>query len=316
MDVKPRRLDSPRDIAAVKAEGWPFREFPVKAAARTHGVPVIIKQSILNEIHRHGQERPDVEVCGVLVGEGYRDAQGPFVFVEGCIRGEHAVSHAAQVTFTGETWSHVFDQLDNALPHLRIMGWYHTHPGFGIFLSKMDLYIHENFFSTPEQLAFVYDPQSGEEGIFLWRGSATVREGFLVEADTREEPPRRPAASHGAGPRLAASAGSGIDRGELVEQIDRLRRRQDRLVVAVAVLAIVTLLWPLGLAVVGGRALRPGRDGRTPWFASADSSTRRADRFPGSEKVVGPPSPREILERHFPPSPADNRRTATGDVPD
>ena len=40
----------------------------------------------------------------------------------------------------------------------RIVGWYHTHPGFGIFLSGMDLFIQDHFFNLPWQVAFVYDP--------------------------------------------------------------------------------------------------------------------------------------------------------------
>lgn len=33
----------------------------------------------------------------------------------------------------------------------------------------MDLFIHENFFSSPWQVAYVFDPQSEEEGFFVWR---------------------------------------------------------------------------------------------------------------------------------------------------
>ncbi len=38
------------------------------------------------------------------------------------------------------------------------MGWYHTHPDFGIFLSDRDRFIHEHFFSGPGQVAHVIDP--------------------------------------------------------------------------------------------------------------------------------------------------------------
>ncbi len=31
-------------------------------------------------------------------------------------------------------------------PNIDIVGWYHTHPSFGIFLSHHDLFIHQNFF--------------------------------------------------------------------------------------------------------------------------------------------------------------------------
>ena len=57
---------------------------------------------------------------------------------------------------------------DELYPEERIVGWYHSHPGFGVFLSEHDLFIQENFFSSPGQVAWVYDPHTDEEGCFGW----------------------------------------------------------------------------------------------------------------------------------------------------
>jgi len=48
------------------------------------------------------------------------------------------------------------------------VGWYHSHPGFGVFLSEHDMFIQENFFSSPQQVAWVFDPHTDEEGCFGW----------------------------------------------------------------------------------------------------------------------------------------------------
>ena len=48
----------------------------------------------------------------------------------------------------------------------RIVGWYHTHPDFGIFLSDYDVFIHQHFFSGPGQIALVIDPVRKLEGVF------------------------------------------------------------------------------------------------------------------------------------------------------
>jgi proteasome lid subunit RPN8/RPN11 len=141
----------------------------------------------LDAIHAHGSSRTDVEVCGVLVGRGYRDKIGPWVYVEAAIRGHHAGSQLAQVTFTAETWAYMQGVMDQEYPDQRIIGWYHTHPGFGIFLSPMDLFIHENFFSAPEQVAIVYDPVARKEGLFVWRRGAAVEAPFQVEQDHTAE---------------------------------------------------------------------------------------------------------------------------------
>ena len=59
--------------------------------------------------------------------------------------------------FTQETWTRIHEEKDARYPDHKIVGWYHSHPGFGVFLSDHDLFIHKNFFSQPGQLAWVFD---------------------------------------------------------------------------------------------------------------------------------------------------------------
>jgi proteasome lid subunit RPN8/RPN11 len=122
-----------------------------------------------------------VEVCGVLLGS----AQGLKTVVDACIGGENARQAGSHVTFTQDTWTHIYQVKDSRFPEKRIVGWYHSHPGFGIFLSDQDTFIHRNFFSDPSQIAWVYDPHSDEEGCFAWAGGEIRR---LTEIALRDEP--------------------------------------------------------------------------------------------------------------------------------
>ena len=176
------------DAGRIDLSELPGRSLPTLVHGRKPGFQAVIRRAVLNEIHRHGRERTDVEICGVLVGNVYRDAYGPYLLIDSSIRGDAAEGHAAQVTFKAETWLHIQDVMDAEHPDRRIVGWYHTHPGFGIFLSGMDLFIQDNFFNLPWQIAFVYDPIEGDEGSFVWRNGRAEREPFLVdETMTREE---------------------------------------------------------------------------------------------------------------------------------
>ena len=159
----------------------PARNAPAPAASRERKFQAVFRRLALEEIHNHGRATTDVEICGVLVGNVYRDPSGPWLYVESSIRGDAAEGHAAQVTFKAETWEHIQREMEEKHPDKRIVGWYHTHPGFGIFLSGMDLFIQDNFFNLPWQVAFVYDPIGGDEGSFVWRGGASEREPFLVD---------------------------------------------------------------------------------------------------------------------------------------
>jgi proteasome lid subunit RPN8/RPN11 len=239
MDVKiqerpagDRPADPSRDLGRADTSTWRQRGFP--APHRQDGVQVVFRQGVINDLRQHAHERTDVEICGVLAGNTYRDERGGFVYVEASIRGQHAGSHEAQVTFTAKTWNHIHNELDRNYPDLRILGWYHTHPGFGIFLSDMDLFIHENFFGAPEQLALVYDPLSGEEGLFVWREGKTHREGYTVVEDTTAWQP-------GA---LPAAATAAADR-DLVPRLRRIEQLLKFTLAGVLVSLLFSIIWPL-----------------------------------------------------------------------
>ena len=173
-----------RDAAAIDCSDWPDRPLTGTAAAdRDARFQVVYRQSALDAIHLHGQTRTDVELCGVLIGTGCRDANGPYLLVEHAIAGTAASSRSTNVTFTADTWQQIQTVMDRDFPDKKMIGWYHTHPGFGIFLSGMDVFICDNFFNLPWQVAFVYDPVGGDEGNFVWRSGKPTREPVLLEDD-------------------------------------------------------------------------------------------------------------------------------------
>jgi proteasome lid subunit RPN8/RPN11 len=178
------------DTSTVQAMDLPVRQLPGVKGARLPHYQAVVRRVALDAIHGHGKSITSVEVCGVLVGNVYQDEQGPYLYIAGAIRGDRASGLAAQVTFTAETWSAIQEVMDRDHPDERIVGWYHTHPGFGVFLSGMDLFIQDHFFNLPWQVALVYDPIGGDEGMFFWREGKSDRQPFLIEEeDTRELAP-------------------------------------------------------------------------------------------------------------------------------
>jgi len=59
--------------------------------------------------------------------------------------------------------------------HKALIGWYHTHPDLGIFLSETDLEkTHRILFAEPFQVALVYDPVRARAGYFFWEGPQVI----------------------------------------------------------------------------------------------------------------------------------------------
>ena len=142
---------------------------PSPDAAAANGALVFIMETALRDLNSHAAEEPEHEIGGILVGS-VTDGERPVVFVEASIRGTNMTHTRGSVTFTHETWNNINSVKDEKYPDLRIVGWYHSHPGFGLFLSGHDLFIHRNFFSAPWQVAVVSDPLAKSWGCFTWRG--------------------------------------------------------------------------------------------------------------------------------------------------
>lgn len=132
-------------------------------------LPIFVDFDVHVEMDRHATSNTSVELGGVLLGRACRDERGqPFVVVHDCIRAEHYESTKGSFKFTHDTWSAITRERERAAPDLQIVGWYHTHPGWGIFLSGMDLFICENFFNQPLDIAYVIDPCRHNRGMFQW----------------------------------------------------------------------------------------------------------------------------------------------------
>lgn len=141
---------------------------------------LVFAAGVLPSIRRHAGSSLKGEICGILLGE---HGAGN-IRVTASIPGEGADCGPAHVTFTQEAWTHIHAVRDAQFPEFAVVGWYHSHPGFGIFLSDQDLFIHKNFFAAPHQIAWVVDPHSWEEGGFGWAEEAIVPIGSIVSERT------------------------------------------------------------------------------------------------------------------------------------
>lgn len=135
-------------------------------------VRIFIADEPYADIQTHAESDTTVELGGVLLGHRLSDAAGrPFVVVLESLRAKHYESTLSRFTYTHDTWREITKEKDDLHPDLEIVGWYHTHPGWGIFLSGHDEFIHRNWFGGPLDVAYVVDPVNDERGWFAWRAT-------------------------------------------------------------------------------------------------------------------------------------------------
>jgi proteasome lid subunit RPN8/RPN11 len=122
------------------------------------------------------------------VGGLAQTSRGPLTRVQDIVIADTNQASLTHVTFTHDSWAQIHAALDRRDDGVQIVGWYHTHPGFGPFLSAHDLFIHENFFKGPLQVATVLDPVKRLFCVFGWRDGKVQRyEGCYLYAEASQQ---------------------------------------------------------------------------------------------------------------------------------
>ena len=148
-----------------------------------HELLIFVDLDVMRDMEAHALSNTRVELGGVMLGKQSVDDQGrPFVNITDSLRAEHYEATKGSFKFTHETWSQISRQREEFRPELEMVGWYHTHPGWSVFLSGMDLFICNNFFNRPLDVALVIDPCEQDRGWFQWTDNKTTQRtaGFVL----------------------------------------------------------------------------------------------------------------------------------------
>ena len=166
------------DKSGQNGDSFPDSEIELKSSTDkgqlsnfTGEIFVQVELSTARYIHNYCYSDTSQELAGVLLGK-YSEKDGQyFVFIEAAVEARYTEAKRGSVTFTHKSWDYINKIREDKYPQHKVVGWFHTHPGFGIFLSGYDKFIHQNFFNLPFQVAYVVDPLAGKHGFFGWRNN-------------------------------------------------------------------------------------------------------------------------------------------------
>jgi proteasome lid subunit RPN8/RPN11 len=132
-------------------------------------VSVFLTQNAYSGAVAHASSELGIEVGGVLVGKWYEDAETcqQFIVAEAALPARFTQQGSVFLTFTQDSLVDIHAKIDETFPGKEIVGWYHTHPRMGVFLSHYDTWLHNHFFPEPWQVALVIEPVSAIGGFFI-----------------------------------------------------------------------------------------------------------------------------------------------------
>lgn len=147
----------------------------------TENKKIYILQKTYKEIHKFTKDKTKNESGGVLLGYVLEEFGKENIVINGFVEAKHCEATPTTLTFTHQTWDYIHSEVDKKYPNAKILGWIHTHPDYGIFLSEYDKFIQENFFSGENQIAYVVDPIQNIEGFYYWINEKIERcKGFYI----------------------------------------------------------------------------------------------------------------------------------------
>lgn len=143
---------------------------------------IYIHSAILKRIVEYSRTNLHRELGGVMIGGYYLWKGRAHIEIEEYIEASKGESRSASFKFTAESWTEIGKIKEQKFADKPLVGWHHTHPSFGIFLSGMDLFIHQGYFDLPWQVALVVDPVADKLGFFQWKNKEIHKVGFFTIA--------------------------------------------------------------------------------------------------------------------------------------
>lgn len=134
----------------------------------------LAEEKMRNHSLAHAAERR--EVMGLMLGGFYTHEKSSYALVRDAVTTDLEAS-SVRVRFDRAGFERLFESLENCAFDYIIVGWYHSHPGHGCFLSSTDIKTQECLFKDRHHSALVLDPV-GEE----------IRAFYLEDGEVRERP--------------------------------------------------------------------------------------------------------------------------------
>jgi 26S proteasome regulatory subunit N11 len=120
-----------------------------------------------------------LEVMGFLIGDVYNWDDSSFTLVRDVVTTELEATKIS-VRFDRDGFEGLFNNLENLRYDYVIVGWYHSHPGLGCFLSSKDIETQKRMFNRPFHTALVVDPVKGDVKAYKLKEKGYVEVSFAV----------------------------------------------------------------------------------------------------------------------------------------
>lgn len=134
-------------------------------------------KSMLSHCAAHRDER--LEVMGFMLGDRYK-WNGEFYTKVVDTATTELDATSVSVRFARDAFERLFEELEERNENKIIVGWYHSHPGHGCFMSGTDLATQKEMFNKPFHFAAVIDPVNMDMRAYALDGEECVERRYAI----------------------------------------------------------------------------------------------------------------------------------------
>ncbi|MBI5635732.1 hypothetical protein HY993_02095 [Candidatus Micrarchaeota archaeon] len=141
---------------------------------------VYMAQTALDKAKAHfsSEAKKGLEAMGLLLGEVNSFNGKEYSFIADYITSKNDAT-SVTVRFSENAFSNLAAEINSVKPNL-VVGWAHSHPNYGCFLSSTDVSTQKKYFSQGYNVALVIDPVRGEKKFFKLNANGYQEVGFAI----------------------------------------------------------------------------------------------------------------------------------------
>lgn len=180
------KIDRPEEHKIETEELAFLKNSIVRGNISDEDLRIFILDEVYDHVERYSKTDLKRELGGVFLGSYIRKDDYEVVIINGVLDAKHTKQTSTAMEYTERTWEAIHKEMDIYYPDSEIVGWFHTCPGYGVFLSSDDPFIQNNFSDFLWHTAWIIDPVSDNQELFIRRNKSIEKcSGYYIYSKTK-----------------------------------------------------------------------------------------------------------------------------------
>ncbi len=138
------------------------------------GLRIYMEDYVHTYLYQYARSSATGEKLAVLMGKTIVIDGQKTVFISGVVQAKFTEKLKGMETITSQSWKYISEDIEKYFSDLSIVGWMHSRPSFGAFVTSRDEAYHKKVFGSDSQVFFVVDPVDRLDRFYVLNEAASA----------------------------------------------------------------------------------------------------------------------------------------------